>query len=247
MGSWVHTESVSFSEYVAASLARAQDAQPWALTPRDESLFRGTQLVRALVLAQLAGRIIVVPRSEANPIASVTVQVSGDVPSDPARAAALRVLASTTAILSQGKVDSSDLQTSSNAGDVGIWPIVVGVCVVDLAALGFMGYCVHEYAKTVDNQKQREADFAKLKEADGHALNLTKQHADREAQAGKALPLDDATRSALAAVAKVQEIIANKQSVDPPSADGGFFSGFSPLQLAIGAGVALGAILYLKK
>jgi hypothetical protein len=247
MGDWVHTEAEGFGEFVEASLARARSPEPWAKTAKDESLFRGTELTRALVLAQLGGSVRVTQQSEANPIARVAISVDPAAMlegADPVRGAAMRVLATTDVIMSAGRVDASDLRTSSRAGDVGVWPIVVGVSVVSLGAIGFLGYCVHEYTKVADNAAQRVADFQKLKEVDAHALILVKQHTDREAVAGKQLALDEATRAALAGVADAQRVLAEKQSVDPPKDEG---SGFSPTQLAIGAGVALAAIVLLKK
>jgi len=247
MGFWVHTEQVSFNDYIEASLARARDPEPWRKTARDESLFRGSQLARALVLAQLSGKVTVKPAGESSAIASVTVVP--ELPPDgfdPVRGAAVRVLAQTTAIQSAGRIDSSDIQTSSSGGDVGAWPIVAGVCVVSLGILGFLGYSVHEYVEVVDHNNQREADMAKLKAADAQALAIVKQHTDREVAAGKALPLDEATKAALAAAAKVQELIAQKQTVPDSPDNGGFFSGFSPTQIVVGAALGLGAVLLLQ-
>jgi hypothetical protein len=245
MGTWVHTESESFDVFVTASLARARDSRPWAATPSDELLFRGTELVRALVLGKLVGSVKVVPQSEGNVVASVTVRVDPSPETAPQRLAAASILGQTNVLLSQGKVNSADLRTSSHGADVGIWPIVVGVCVVDLATMGFLGYCVHEYTKTVDNAAQRAADFAKLKEIDAHALMLVKQHTDREAAAGKQLALDEATRAALAGTAQAQKSIAEKQTVSSPPSEDGF--SFSPAQIAAGAALALAALVLLKK
>ena len=242
MGDWVHTESVSYADYIDASLARAKDSAPWSANVRDESLFRGCMLVRALVVATFSGRVVVQPRTEANPISSVVMSV-GDLPAGE-RGDAVRALMSTTAIYSRGQVNSADIQTSSAGGDVGLWPIVVGVCVIGLGALGTLGYCVHEYKQVIDNAAQREADMLKLKQADAQALEVLKRHTDREAQAGKQLPLDEASKNILDALAKVQSIIADKQSTDPSSAPD---SGFSYTELAIGAALALGALLLLKK
>ncbi len=246
MGNWLHTDSVSLTEYVAASMARGRSAAPWG--PRDVSAFRGVELQRALCLGGLTGRVVVLPRTESNPVASMAVDV-GPLPTDPARAAAVKVLTTTSAILSGGLVDSSDIQTvsSGTAGDVGVPPLIVaGVVVVALGGLGFLGYCVHQSAQVIDHSRQREADMAKLKQADAQALEIIKRHTDREAQAGKQLSLDDASKSALSALAKMQEVLAAKQSVDPPSK--GFFESLSTTEKIVGGLVVVaGAALLLRK
>jgi hypothetical protein len=242
MGEWVHTESVSYADLIDGALARAKDPDPWANTPKDETLFRGLMLARAIVVAKFSGTVIVTPRSETNPVSTVTMAAGSALPAGE-RGEAVRLLMQTTAIYSQGRVDASDIQTTSAGGDVGVWPIVVGVCVVGLGAMATLGYCVHEYREVVDNERQRQADMLKLKQADAQAIEVLKRHTDREAQAGKQLPLDDASRSILDALSKMQSIIANKQSVDPPSPPG---SGIGLTEIEIGAAVVLAAILLLK-
>jgi len=240
MGEWVHTESASYADLIDGALARAKDPTPWQNTPKDEVLFRGSMLLRALLVCKFAGTVIVTPRSESNPVSSVTM-VALDPPAGE-RGNAVRLLMQTTAIYSQGRIDASDIQTTSARGDVGVWPIVVGVCVVGLGAMATLGYCVHEYREVVDNARQREADMSKLKQADAQALEVLKRHTDREAQAGHALALDPASQSILDALSKMQSIIANKQSTDPPSPP----SGFSLTTLELGAAAVIAAILLLK-
>jgi hypothetical protein len=247
MGQWVHSETVSFGDYVAAALERGAAPGGWQSTPRDVSLFRGCELVRCLCLAQLTGgTVAAVQRTESNPFPVLTLNV-GDTPADPQRAAAARVLARSAVLYSGGQVDDSDIQTTSEGGDTQAWPIVVGVTVVALGGLAFTGYCVHRSLQVFDAAKQREADFAKLKELDAQQLALVKQHADREIQAGKPLPLDEATRAALAGAARAQEVIAEKQTSGSSNNPGGFFDAISPTQIAIGAALALGALVLLKK
>lgn len=248
MGNWTHIERSSFSGFVDSGLARAQSPELWQPTPADERLFRGAQLARALVLSQLSGRVIVNRKGEANPVASVAMTAEPpNRDTDPVRAAAVRVLAMTTAIQSAGRVDVSDIETTSNANDVGAWPIVVGVCVVSLGTLGFLGYTIHEYASVVDNQKQREADMAKLKAVDAQALAIVKQHTDQEIAANRALPMNEAVKAALAATARAQEILAQKETVSNPPGERGFFDGFSPTQIALGAAIGLGVLLWPRR
>lgn len=247
MGTWFHTEAGSFGDYFAAALERARRPEPWRKTARDESLFRGIELMRALTLAQLSGSVVVQPATERTPIAMMTIAV-GAAPAQPDRAAAVRVLTATDVIYSGGQVDTRTLETRSTAGDVGVVQVAVvaGVAVVALGALGFLGYCVHNYATVVDHSEQRSADMAKLKEADAQALELVKRHADREAQAGKPLPLDEASKQALAGLAKVQELIAQKQSIDPASPPFSFL-GLSLPELGVAAAAVAGAIWLFKK
>jgi ABC-type transporter Mla MlaB component len=118
--------------------------------------------------------------------------------------------------------------------------------VVALGSLGFLGYCVHRYSEVVDHNEQRANDLAKLKEADAQALEVVKRHTEREQQAGKQLPLDEASKQALAGLSKIQELIAQKQSVDPAAPPFSFF-GLSGLELgAVAAGV-VGAVWLFKK
>lgn len=246
MGNWTHIERSSFADFVDASVARAAFVEPWQLTPADELFFRGSQLARALVLSHLSGRVVVNRKGEANPVASIAMTAEPPGPElDAVRAAAVRVLAQTTVIQAAGRVDASDIETTSSAGDVGAWPIVVGVCVVSLGTLGFLGYTIHEYAAVVDNQKQRDADMAKLKAIDAQALALVKQHTDREIAENRQLPMNDALKAALAATARAQEIIAQKQTVSEKSR--GFFDDFSPTQIVVGAALGLGGLLWLQR
>lgn len=247
MGQWVHSETVSFGDYVAAALQRGASGGWWQPTSRDVAMFRGCELVRCLCIAQLTGGTVQsTQRTESNPFPVLTLS-AGEQPIDAQRAAAVNVLARSAVLYSDGQVDASDIETTSTGGDTQAWPIVVGVTVVALGGLAFTGYCVHRSLQVFDAQKQRQADFAKLKDVDAQQLALVKQHVDREIQAGKPLPLDEATRAALAATAKAQEVIAQKQTSGGSSNPGGFFDDISPLQLAIGAGLALGAIVLLKK
>lgn len=248
MGNWTNSDSVSLSDYIDASMVRARSAAPWG--PGDAAAFRGCQLMRALVLGGLTGRVFTMPRTEVNPIATLAIDV-GPLPADPARAAAVRVLTATSAILSQGRVDASDIQTETHGaasalpdGDVGVAPLVIaGVVVVALGGLGFLGYCVHEAKEITDHNRQRDADMAKLKQADAQALEIIKRHTDREAQANKTIPLDDASKAALSAVAKMQEVLASKQSIDTPSK--GFFESLTTTEKVVGVVVLAGAALLL--
>lgn len=245
MGNWVHTDEVSVAEFVSASLVRAQSARPWS--SGDASAFRGVQLLRAITLARMSGSVQANPRSEASPFASMVIAVGGP-PPEADRAAAMRVLAATSVILSGGKVDASDIQTfSRGAEEVGIAPVVAaGVVVVSLGAIAFLGYCVHEAVALVDNDRQREADMQKLKVADAQALEIIRRHTDREAQAGKALSLDDASKSALSALAKMQEVLAAKQTtVDPPAP--GFWESLSLTEKILGGVVVVGGAYALLK
>lgn len=247
MGQWIHSETVSFGAYTAAALERGQAGGLWQPTARDVSLFRGCELVRCLCLAQLTGGTVqAAQRTESNPFPVLTLSVAGE-PADPQRAAAARILARSALLYSGGQVDDSDIETSSTGGDTQAWPIIVGVTVVALGGLAFTGYCVHRSLQVFDAMKQREADFAKLKEVDAQQLALVKQHADREIQAGKPLPLDEATRAALSAAAKAQEVIAEKQTSGGSQQPSGFFDAISPTQIALGAALGLGALLLLRK
>ena len=248
MGQWVHTERGGFGELFDRALARAKDGEPWRATPQDRVLFLGVELQRALAAAALFGRVVASPASEASPLASVLVDPQPAL-GDSVRAAAARVLATTPAIYSRGQVDASDIDTSSFGGEVAAVPvpIVAGAAVVMLGGWAFAGWCVHKYADVVDHQKQRDADFAKLKQADAQALEVLGRHAQRESQAGKQLELDAASKQVLANLGKVQELLANKQTVSPPSGFGGFLSSVSPTQIAVGAAIGFGALWLLRK
>jgi hypothetical protein len=121
------------------------------------------------------------------------------------------------------------------------------VCVVSLGTLGFLGYTIHEYASVVDNQKQRDADMAKLKAIDAHALSIVKQHTDQEIAANRQLPMNEAVKAALAATARAQEILAQKETVSNPPGSRGFFDDFSPTQIALGAAIGLGVLLWPRR
>lgn len=97
----------------------------------------------------------------------------------------------------------------------------------------------------VDNYLSRSQNLKKLQEEHAQALALVAQHVKAEVEAGRSLPMSDATKSALAASdARADEIAKTAPAPLRPMFDGAGAGGFKPLKLGLGLGAA-GAVIAL--
>lgn len=248
MSQWLHRDGLSVSEFLAASVERGKRGGAWANTPGEVAALRGLCLQRAILCAQLVGSITINEASESNPVTAVLVEPFGSSIGGE-RLSAAQTLMATAAILSEGQSDTADIQTiSRGGGDVGAFPIAlgVGVVVVGLAKVGLIGYIVHKSAEVVDRQLSRKAEVQKLQQKDAVALDVIKRHTDREAAAGKTLPLDDASKQVLGILREVQQTLAKKTEAPISSpGGGGLFGGVNWVEVLLGVGLGFVAIKVL--
>lgn len=142
-----------------------------------------------------------------------------EVPTEPGadvdRVRAANVLATTPVLVArvfgwQGERPREDVIVTSER-EVGIIPLVVRAAVsfgVRVRWAAAASWIATEVVSLVDSDRSRQAGLAELSRSDAAARALVEAHVEREEHAGKALPLDEATKSALGALAARQSKVA---------------------------------------
>jgi hypothetical protein len=112
-------------------------------------------------------------------------------------------------------VSTTKGQSLAEVGETAALPAAAVVAVVALAsvAVGYLGY---RTSIVVDRELQRSAAARQLLQADAAVQKLVSEHLQREDEAGKALPLSDATQKALDALRGRQREL----SIEPPKPGG---------------------------
>lgn len=127
------------------------------------------------------------------------------------------------------------LRTQHDPEEVGILPLV-GIVAVAVASVGVsaaISYVAFQAAQVVDRYLARDEQTERLVEVDARLLELASNHAQREQEAKRSLPLDAATRQAMAQLAAVQNAIVQrepelKSGIEKlGTGSGGLFGGFS--------------------
>jgi hypothetical protein len=119
--------------------------------------------------------------------------------------------------------------------------VVVGVVVVVVAGGALVGYAAAQALQIVDRQLQRREASRRLLQEQEHVRELVERHAEREAVRGRALPLDAATKAAIAAAERQQkELIRREPALESgiPWGSSGRWAALLPA-VAIAAAVAL--------
>lgn len=244
-GQWVHRDDGGIAAAVDAGLARAI-AQDWASgTSGDrERALRGLLIETARLMGDLAGqKTAVVPLTkDGKQIGHVAMIHPAPKGATGERLRASLVLYRTVELLGEGNRQSLGFTTLAKAGDTGAWPVVAIAAVVSVAQAAAIGYVAFQAAQVIDRQLQRRHDMRLLLAEHAKELELVAKHVEREKQAGKSLPLDEATKLSLNATIARQDAIAKKQQgplssgvPDIPAAVGGF---------GLGAVLALGAVAW---
>jgi len=150
-------------------------------------------------------------------------------------------LGTTTKILAQGvknrPAPPANFATvegeSRQVAEAGILPILAAVA-VGLAAGAAIGFVVDYAAHVIDNELARRSDERKLLAAHAQALTVIDRHVAREEKAGRALPLDDASRAVLGQLGEQQARLTQPQTHE----DGGI-PGWLVAVAALAAALAL--------
>lgn len=241
-GQWIHRDEAGISSTVEAGLSRALKGDWTSGTSGDrERALRGLLIETARCIAELGGNKVAV-RDLVNASGQTTGKAAFIQPglkdsAGPDRRRAAIVLYRTVELLAEGNRQGLGFATLGGKADVGAWPVVALVAVVSITQAAAVGYVAFQAAQVIDRQLQRRADLRALLAEHAKELELVSAHVQREKDAGKALPLDDATKLALNATIKRQNDIAAKQQ-SPLS------SGLPNIDAAAG-GFGLGALLAL--
>jgi hypothetical protein len=216
-GVWIFHDEQGPASAVAEGLARAK-SEDWTsgtLGARARAL-QGLTLETARLMGALAGTYT---ETTTDGKAYVNIEPA-PVPSAPdERRRASVVLYRSLELLAQSGRSSDTIETfNTKPAETGAWPLIAAVVVVGIAQVAAIGYIAHQAALVVDRQLERKADLKKLAAEHAQTLALVDKHVEREKQAGKALPLDDATKLALNSSIKRQDELAKK--VMPPLSSG---------------------------
>jgi hypothetical protein len=172
--------------------------------------FNGLLLERARLMAGFWGEVSIKPD---NTEVYIKPSQMREVPNE--RKAAAITLYRTVAILEAiDRNEGPNIETISGGkgetAEVGAWPIIAAAVIVSVAGVVAIAYCAEKGAELVDRQLARKSDLNKLIQRDTAVLNLAKQHQEAEAKAGKPLPMDPVTKTALESLLKQQEEIIKK-------------------------------------
>jgi hypothetical protein len=209
-GLWVHTDPAGQDQAARAGQARALsgDWQSGTEAERVRAL-TGWCVLKAYLMARLDGSVTLSEGdTELLTIDPTPRSSSGE------RLRAARVLYGTADILAQGTRQLVPYQTTAppvvGRGETGALPAIAIVAIVAVSAVA-VAYVAHEAAVVIDRNLARNADTARLVQADAAAQELVEAHVAREDEAGAPLPLDAATKTRLDALARLQGDIAKKQ------------------------------------
>jgi hypothetical protein len=168
----------------------------WSLSTRPTEEFLATLALRLVLAGYLVGTVEKTTAADGS--TSVTVELDGR-PAPSERQEAAKMLVAPLGAY----IELANLRFSSAANDTGAIPIpllIVGgiVAVTVVVARSYVVMYVAEQAKEiVDGALKRNAASKEIQQADAEVLKLVNNHVQREQETGKAMPLDEATRTAI--------------------------------------------------
>lgn len=161
--------------------------------PQAPQDFLGVLALRMVLAGYLVGEV---ERTQVGDALTLTVRLDG------ARSEGERMAAAKALVLPLGAyAEMADIRVQRETGAVPT-PLLIlaGVVAVSVvAAQGYVAVVVAEHAaEIIDGSLKRSAASGELQKADAEVLRLVNAHIQREIDAGKTLPLDEATKIALA-------------------------------------------------
>lgn len=169
----------------------------WTTSARPAEEFLAVLALRLLLSGYLIGSV----QKDTSSDGTTTIQVQLDSrDADPDRVMAAKMLVAPLGVYA----DMAGLRLDAKASDTGAIPIpilitggAVAVTVVIAQAYVVM-YVAEKAAAIVDGALKRNQASSEIQRADAEVLKLVNNHVQREQASGQTLPLDEATRAALA-------------------------------------------------
>ena len=169
----------------------------WTTSTRPSEEFLAVLALRLLLAGYLIGNVT----KDTSADGTTTIRVELDArDADPERVEAAKMLVAPLGVYA----DMAGLKFTAKAPDTGAIPIpvlitggAVAVTVVIAQAYVVM-YVAEKAGSIVDAALKRNAASSEIQRADAEVLKLVNNHVQREQTSGKTLPLDEATRAALA-------------------------------------------------
>jgi hypothetical protein len=208
---WVYDDREGVQRTIDLGLMRAQSGD-WVNGTLGERTraFNGWLLERARLMAGFWGEVSIKPDNSEVYIYPGMIR---EVPNE--RSAAAITLYRTVAILeAEDRVNSPNIETISGGhetAEVGAWPLIAAAVIVSVGQAVAIAYCAEKAAELIDRHLARNAKLNQLIQRDAAVLDLAKQHQEAEAKAGKQLPLDPVTKSALKSLLEQQEILIKEK------------------------------------
>lgn len=175
---------------------RHLEAGDWSTSVRPAEEFLALLALRLLLAGYLIGSVQ--KDVSVDGVTTLRVELDGrEAPAERVRAAQMLV----APLGAYGEI--AGLKYTATASDVGAIPIpilIVGGAVAVTAVIAqayVVMYVAEKATNIVDGALKRNAASAQIQKADAEVLKLVNMHVQREQAAGKALPLDDATKTAL--------------------------------------------------
>jgi len=194
MAAWTHSDPALLPR-VASGLERAiaGDWQSGPLPVRTAEL-RAIVVATARCMGHLVGTVAAGAELVIDPW-------NPDAPSGDRRRAAVALYAPFDALMVGDAREPLVAFKTETPADTGALPVLAVVAIAISSAVA-IGYVAHQAAAVIDRQLARNAVARAMLAEHAQAVALTDKHIAREKAAGKPLPLDAATKSALDASAK---------------------------------------------
>lgn len=256
---WVHAATVAsvLTGDAEAGLRRALERDWTSGTPVARvNQFRAYLAMSAWTAARMAGQGVVqgaggeamTARAAPNPLPSAPVDRSRIAT---ALIRTQQLLAARLVVEGDALPQVGDLRTEHEAEETSLAPLAVAAIAV--AAVGISAayaYVAHQAAQVIDRQLARREATARLVETDARLVELAHDHAKRETDAGKSLPLDAATKEAMRILEARQKELLKQE----PELKSGLekLGGSVPFKVGAGIGIglvfaALAAVWYLTR
>lgn len=213
---WTHTEPRigALAETIMRAYQRAEleDWQSGTDADRLRSWY-GLWIETAYCMADLAGRVVKGATLKIDP--AIDPQASAD------RRRAAVVLYQTPFLLmlehERSGAFESIVAEDKPSGDTGLTPVVAAALiaagvVVSVAQAAAIAYVATKGLELINQEMARRADLRALVKVHGAVLQLVREHTNREADAGKQLPLSAAEQAAIEGLNNAQHELAKKQA-----------------------------------
>lgn len=249
MTTWTHSALVAdvLNQDAANGLVRAKrTGSGWtqgSMVQRVNDL-RAYLALSAWTAARLAGRAAITGPPGEGGLAEADPRPLPSAKAERARAASAllrtqQLLAARLVVEGDLQPLTTDLRTEHKAEETQLVPLAAAAIAVGaLGVAAAYAYVAHQAAQVIDRQLQRREKTARLIETDARLVELTHDHVSREQQAGRQLPLDEATKEAM----RILEARQKQLLKDEPELKSGLEKLGGSIPFKVGAGIGLGLV-----